>query len=340
MQAASSFIWGTCGNEGVWTIDDGNDYPRLWWENQPGDAISNVPLSHVLTGTGTQDDPFLIYTAEELNMIGLYPCEWDKHFKLVADVDLSGHDGKDDRPSFNIVGTGTGSFVSYPSAAFTGVLDGNGHTVSHLTITGGRFLGFVGRLTSRGEVKNLGVVDVNITGSGICVGGLVGYSQSGTVVNCYSTGAVSGQDYVGGLAGHNWDSDVTNCYSTCSASGSRSVGGLVGYNYEGHLTQCFSTGDVRGNSNVGGLVGEDSGGDVIRCYSAGAVSGDRYVGGLVGLVGYLRGSIAMSYSSGSVSGTDRVGGLVGYNWGYGSISTSFWDTQTSGQTASAPLLFK
>ncbi len=42
------------------------------------------------------------------------------------------------------------------------------------------------------EVKNLGVVDVNITGSGDYVGGLVGDNTYGTVTHCYSTGAVSG----------------------------------------------------------------------------------------------------------------------------------------------------
>jgi len=37
---ASTFIgWGGCGSAGTWTIDEGNDYPRLWWENKPGHVI-------------------------------------------------------------------------------------------------------------------------------------------------------------------------------------------------------------------------------------------------------------------------------------------------------------
>ena len=42
-------------------------------------------------GTGMADDPFLIYTAEQMNAIGANPNDWDKHFKLVADIDLSAY---------------------------------------------------------------------------------------------------------------------------------------------------------------------------------------------------------------------------------------------------------
>jgi hypothetical protein len=41
----------------------------------------------------------------------------------------------------------------------------------------------------------------------------------------------------------------------------------------------------------------------------------------------------MSYSSGLVTGNQYSGGLVGYN--KGSVNTSFWDIETSGQTISA-----
>ncbi|UCF17746.1 MAG: hypothetical protein JSW59_09835, partial [Phycisphaerales bacterium] len=38
-------------------------------------------------GTGEPDDPYLIYTAEQMNTIGAEPNDWDKHFKLMADID-------------------------------------------------------------------------------------------------------------------------------------------------------------------------------------------------------------------------------------------------------------
>jgi len=40
-------------------------------------------------GTGEPNDPYLIYTAEQMNNTGLHEEDWDKHFKLMADIDLS-----------------------------------------------------------------------------------------------------------------------------------------------------------------------------------------------------------------------------------------------------------
>ena len=51
-------------------------------------------------GTGQPDDPYLIYTAEQMNEIGSNPNDWDKHFKLMADIDLGRYQGTD----FNIIG--------------------------------------------------------------------------------------------------------------------------------------------------------------------------------------------------------------------------------------------
>jgi hypothetical protein len=73
-------------------------------------------------GNGTAEDPYLIYTPEQMNTIGTEPNDWDKHFKLMADIDLSRYRGTD----FNIIGTG---FLP----AFSGVFDGDGHTISNFT---------------------------------------------------------------------------------------------------------------------------------------------------------------------------------------------------------------
>ena len=94
----------------------------------------------------------MIYTAEEILLIGLSPYDLDKHFKLMVDIDMSGY-------LFNqaLIGSET---------AFTGFFDGNNHTISHLTIEGEHSLGLFGQLEVGAEIKNIGVVDVNITGSG------------------------------------------------------------------------------------------------------------------------------------------------------------------------------
>jgi len=276
MQMASTFlIWGRCAEEGVWTIDQGKDYPRLSWENRPGQPIRPLRAGDFLIGAGTENEPYLIYTADDLNLVGLFPCDLDKHFKVMADIDMSGFDGKEGRPAFNIIASDSDTVKSgFQGTPFTGVFDGNGHTISHLTIVGDGHVGLFGRLESGAEVKDLGVVNVNIIGAGTYVGGLVG-TNYGSVTQCYTTGTVSGSSHVGGMVGQN-GGVIKNSYSLTSANGDNYVGGLAGRSY-GRITNCYSTGIVVGNDHFGGLL---------------------------------------AYNGGSVTG-------------------SLWDTQTSGQAASA-----
>jgi hypothetical protein len=79
------------------------------------------------------------------------------------------------------------------------------------------------------------------------------------------------------------------------------------------------------SQNVGGLVG-DNAGSVTGCYAAGSVSGAIDVGGLAGI---NENTVMDCYATGIVSGYDYLGGLVGWNPS-GTITASFWDTQTSG----------
>ena len=64
-------------------------------------VVSGVTLAKYGGGTGTESDPFQICTAEQMNEIGLQVNEddWDKHFKLMADIDLAAYTGT----QFNII---------------------------------------------------------------------------------------------------------------------------------------------------------------------------------------------------------------------------------------------
>ncbi len=176
------------------------------------------------------------------------------------------------------------------------------------------------------------------------VGGLVGYngSYSSTYSNncsiekCYSTMNVSGGKWgVGGLVGFNDFGTISDCYAkgTVTAVDAQSyVGGLVGYNRDtiGTITGSYATGTVSGNNYAGGLVGVHYG-SITNCYSGGAVSGTGNAHG--GLAGCNYGTISNSYSTGAVSGGLNTGGLIGYS--SGAATSSFWDTNTSGQITSA-----
>ena len=165
------------------------------------------------------------------------------------------------------------------------------------------------------------------------VGGLVGYTDEGTVSNSYSSANVTGELRVGGLVGRNDDGGVSNSYSTGSTTGNEDVGGLVGYNCgEGTVSNSYSSANVTGELRVGGLVGRIDDGTVSNSHSTGSVTGSNYVGGLLGYID--EGTVSNSYSSGNVTGDSDVGGLVGYNCGDGTVSNSFWDTETSGQATS------
>ena len=281
-------------------------------------------------GTGEPNDPYLIYTTEHMNAIGAEPNDWDKHFKLMADIDLSGYsyDRALIAPDMNT------SELGIQGTPFTGIFDGNGQTISDLTIAGGYYLGLFGYVGREGEIKDVGVVDANITGTGTYVGSLVGYLSYGNIVRCYAEGdTVHGHGTVGGLVGRIQWGTITNCHSSTNVSGGNDVAGLVGQNYGGALANCYSTGSAIGDQWIGGLVGRNGFyGEIVNCYAAGNITGNKYVGGLVGINPHRESSLGWirnCYSVGRVTGSAYVGGLVGSN--SGGVEFSFWDIETSGQ---------
>jgi len=220
-------------------------------------------------GTGEPNDPYRIATAADLIALGETTEDYYKHFILTADIDLDPN--LPGRKVFNkaVIAPDTepNDDWDFQGTAFTGVFDGNGYTISHLTIVGKDWLGLFGQMS--GEVKDLGVVNTNIAGSGNYVGGLVGWNN-GALTQCCSAGVVVGNDCVGGLVGGaSWEGTIWDCYSTSKVSGHNRVGGLIGAVIPScspgctlcgcawpDISRCYSTGAVTGESSVGGLVGE------------------------------------------------------------------------------------
>jgi The GLUG motif len=246
-------------------------------------------------GTGTPEDPYQIASSDDLIDLGDTPDDYDKHFLLTADIDLAGIPF--DRA---VIGHSVGRSRGSQSRPFTGVFAGNSHVIRHLHITGDDHAGLFGYVASGAVISSLGLENASIEGTADYAGGLVGHND-GSVLNCYTTGSITGNDSVGGLVGDNSGS-ISNCYSTSAVTGNDHVGGLVGYS-SGSVSNCYSTGAAAGNDHVGGLAGANSG-SVSSCYGTGAVTGDANIGGLV---------------------ADNSG----------SVASSFWDTETSGLAASA-----
>ena len=152
---------------------------------------------------------------------------------------------------------------------YTGTFDGNGHTITGLTVNQKERgnVGLIGYLGSGGKVQNLTLENVNLNGN-LYVGGVVGYSNNGTVTACTASGSINGKEYVGGIVGSNYLGTVTACYNTSSTvNGSYLVGGVVGQNNKGIVTACYNaSGSIYGEGTVGGVVGDNYTSTVTACY--------------------------------------------------------------------------
>jgi hypothetical protein len=204
-------------------------------------------------GSGSEADPFLIYTAEQLNTIGLNPVDLLNHFKLMADIDLGCYTST----QFNLIGT-------YFGYAFRGTFDGNGRRIHNFTYSSPNenYVGLFGYVDGDNtQIKDLDLIDPNVNaGTGANVGSLVGFLRRGTVSRCSAQGgSVAGGNYLGGLVGRNYTTSMANCFAGTDVFGDANLGGLVGKSYA-ELSNCYSTGSVSQYASLaGGLAGFNHG---------------------------------------------------------------------------------
>ncbi len=289
MQTASNFsgwTFGTTGGASGWVIVDQNGTLN----NSASAAGGTTPM--LLTEYST--------TIENAHQLQLIALDESASYTLGADIDASGTAGGAVWGSQGFVPLGDYN-------TFTGIFDGQGHTISNLTINlpSSSGVGLFG--ASAGMIENVGLIGGSVSGSSL-VGALVGF-DAGSIYNSYAATAVSG------------------------GSGSYYVGGLVGYLDNGSVSASFATGAVSAVYEVGGLVGESEEGAISNSYAMGSVSGSSQVGGLVGALFDPSSSVTDSYSIGRVTGSTAVGGLVGLESDTGGVTDSYWDTETSGQSS-------
>ena len=268
---------GTCN---YWYILP-QDYPRLPFT---GGASPVMP-----DGEGTIESPYLVKTVTDLGTLWFEPRA---HYRLENDLDLQG--------------------ITWNSAVvpwFSGSLNGNGHTLSHLSIeSDSDFLGLFGYTEASVIISNLNLTAVDINGLGYLVGALVGDNQ-GEVANCTCEGVIQGENSVGGLIGSNIG-QVSYCQADIEVSGDHHIGGLIGYS-GGEIDHCYASGVVNGGDNTGGLIANSMGGPITHCSGEVNVTGKNYVGGLLGYNNFSK--LVDCNSTGEVTGQEYVGGLLGYN---------------------------
>lgn len=215
--------------------------------------------------------------------------------KLEADIDLS---SDPDTAEWQPIGG---------SSYFSGEFDGQGHTISGLSIAADNpqedYHALFGQI-SGANLHDFTVVGAVAGGKGDCAAGVAAAARNdATIKNVASKVYVSGAKYVGGIVGTverrtvtidscaNW-ADIA-CGKIDSNYGG--AGGIVGgLNYAGTVTNCFNRGAISGEaahqySGIGGIVGAASQLTVANCYSTGAISATgtyaNHVGGVMGFSG-------------------------------------------------------
>ncbi|WP_147290469.1 beta strand repeat-containing protein [Pannonibacter phragmitetus] len=245
-------------------------------------------------------------------------------YALGRDIDASATASWNSGAGFAPIGVNIGS-------PFTGTFDGDGHTISGLTINRGTTdnVALFGYAGSSGIMRNVGLTLAAVTGknnSSI----LVGRIDGGTISDVSVEGVVNGAVNAGGLVGYISGAAVTRSSASGSVSGTGiRTGGLVGYSQYGTISNSYAAVAVSGSSTgVGGLVGHGSG-TISNSYATGTVTSTG--SGTGGLIGSGSATISNSYATGAVTGGTSTGGFIGQMTG-GTISTSFFNAETTGQT--------
>lgn len=298
----------------------------------------NITLDKDKGYTDDGQGNYTVTSAEGLkNIAKLVNEEWNLSIDitLTSDIDLSGID-------WTPIG------IDY-NHRYAGTFDGNGKTITGLTVTGSdQYAGLFGYIDTGGKVKDVVLEGVQITSdnSSGYAGGVAGYCYRGTLENCSVSGSVSGSGSssdVGGVVGYQTGGSITGCSSSATVKGTQRAGGMAGVTNNGAtLTACYATEDVTvertptNNTYAGGVVGFNGGGStLIACYATGSVTvtcdgtGSIYVGGVTG-DNFASTLTACYHAAGTVSGPDgATGGVAGRNFkdsmfGGGIITACYW----------------
>ena len=265
-------------------------------------------------GDGTKENPFQIATAEQLALLSEVNSDWssqynEAYYVLTSDIqlnDLSDYENwEKEAPEYQ---------WKPVSDYFKGNFDGDGHTIRGMYVQSNRdqtSIGLFGRLR-KADVSNvnlekscLRVNHVGINAGGIageilgninvencftdidiyvndekgteCVGGIVGWSQSGAVIkNCIFQSNIDYRDNYGdfgGIVGSASGTVVANCEARGSIIAKNvnadnllfpHIGGIIGYSSNAvRIENCTNYMDISGTiESLGGICGVQSVGGI------------------------------------------------------------------------------
>lgn len=316
-EKGNAYLYGTFAKDATVTVKVGETELRkhTFTYSATEDAKSYV-LDAIPTYTYDETTKtYYVYKVE-----GLYAwntaAQTDLSTNLVLMADITMSTVADGENNWTPVGTAT------TNNHYTGTIEGNGYTISGLTINGKIVsAGFVGYALNA-TIQNLTLTQVNVTASNpVHVGGIVGYARNSTISGCAVTGNLTATGStatwltIGGIAGWVYNTDVTDCKneanltSSAEFTGIFAMGGITGKS-NASINGCTNSGSVTGGSTtnenttaaIGGIVGQyegekyeiSLGGEVQSYYAvmhkntnSGSVIGGSatniYTGGLAGM---------------------------------------------------------
>ncbi len=257
-----------------------------------------------LSGSGTEDDPYLLATAADLKAFrDMANAEASSKLcaTLTADIDLGGEAWTPFEPS-----------SGYVSEAYAGTFDGANHTIKGLSVnsTSSKGVGLFGTVCGA-TIKNLKVEGNVSASSSVFVGGIVGKTQtSATIDSCSFAGTVT----------------------STKKNGSAGTAGIVGRVNAGTvtITNCANTAAINGTSAIAaGILGNGGSNKVTieNCYNTGAISGQYYASGICGgsTIKAQTSSIRNCYNSGTITATNGGSYYAGITANFkGTISNSYY----------------
>lgn len=274
--------------------------------NPAGFATSEVYSAQIAVNeiSTVADLQELISSGGETNVINM----------LTADIDLSSYDG---------------TWNNGDSSGFVGYLDGNGYTISNLTVsaTADAEGSFIQRLYG-GTITNVTFKDFDIRSTGKKVG-IFGESYSGNIVNVKLENVyISGAEYVG-LIGQVYEANgslplvidrvaIINDDEHGIFTGARRAGGIIGL-IQPNSTPRSNTLDIRiSNCYVDSLIGAEA---ALTGEAETYATSIQHIGGVVGSYDHGSGgslienysmSIDHCYFVGTIAGGNQLGGIIGY----------------------------
>lgn len=216
--------------------------------------------------------------------------------------------------------------VYYRLTAFSGVFNGDGHTIYGLYAQGEpEYAGLFGACQNA-VIKNVNLASAYVSGSqkaGALAGALLADGNL-TVDQCHAEGVVHGEEAVGGLIGYadSLESGKLNVNASSFAGkvrATRLVGGILGATGIGNgslqLTACENLSEVTAKEMGGGILGSLTGENdlLLSCYNRGSVLCEQKGGGIVGYISLQGGVATVSdcQNSGTLLGETAQGGIAG-----------------------------